>query len=157
MKSTEYWLIIGDLKNPQRGCVYIIKGNSLIDLRIPMNIKEFSIISGISAYTLRYYEKIGIFQEVNRNSSGHRNFTENDIVWAEFINRLKETGMPLEQIKQYAVLRNQGEHTAVARMNLLKNHAAALKKKILEENQHLNKIGEKIQYYEKLITDKESS
>lgn len=119
-----------------------------------MNIKEFSKISGISAHTLRYYEKIGIFQEVNRNDSGHRDFTENDILWAEFINRLKETGMPLEQIKQYAVLRKQGESTVHDRMNLLKNHANALKKRISEEKQHLNKIIEKIKYYEKIIADK---
>ena len=119
-----------------------------------MNIQEFSKISGISAHTLRYYEKIGIFLDVNRNSSGHRDFTKIDILWAEFINRLKETGMPLEQIKEYAVLRKQGEQTANARMSLLKNHAAVLKKQISEEKQHLKKINEKIKYYEKLITDK---
>jgi DNA-binding transcriptional MerR regulator len=119
-----------------------------------MNIKEFSKISGISAYTLRYYEKIGIFQEISRNDSGHRDFSENDILWAEFINRLKETGMPLEQIKKYAVLRKQGEHTAGARMKLLINHATALKKKISEEKQHLKKICEKIEYYEKILIKK---
>jgi DNA-binding transcriptional MerR regulator len=119
-----------------------------------MNIKEFSKVSGISAHTLRYYEKIGIFQEVRRNASGHRDFTENDILWAEFINRLKETGMPLEQIKQYAVLRKQGETTANARMNLLQDHANALKRKISEEKKHLRKINEKIKYYDKIISDK---
>ena len=119
-----------------------------------MNIKEFSKISGISAHTLRYYEKIGIFQKVNRNVSGHRDFTENDILWAEFIVRLKDTGMPLEQIKQYAALREQGARTANTRMNLLKVHANVLKKKILEEKRHLNKINEKIKYYEKIISDK---
>jgi len=118
-----------------------------------MNIKEFSKKSGISAYTLRYYEKIGIFQEVNRNDSGHRDFTENDILWAEFIHRLKETGMPLEQIKQYADLRTRGESTAKARMNLLQEHAYAVKKKIAEEKLHLKKINEKIAYYEKLISN----
>jgi DNA-binding transcriptional MerR regulator len=118
-----------------------------------MNIKEFSKISGISAYTLRYYEKIGIFQQINRNDSGHRDFSENDILWAEFINRLKETGMPLGQIKKYAVLRKQGEHTVSARMQLLINHATALKEKILVEEQHLKKICEKIEYYENILTN----
>jgi DNA-binding transcriptional MerR regulator len=56
-----------------------------------MNIKKFSEISGISAYTLRYYEKIGIFQEVMRNSSGHRDFTEKDLLWAEFIENRGQT------------------------------------------------------------------
>ena len=111
-----------------------------------MNIKEFSKITGISAHTLRYYEKIGILQEVKRNASGHRNYTERDIVWAEFINRLKETGMPLAQIKEYASLRKRGECTAKTRMNLLEQHALVLKQKITEEQQHLKKINETIRH-----------
>ncbi len=122
-----------------------------------MNIKAFSKISGISSYTLRYYEKIGIFQEIRRNASGHRDFTEKDLLWAEFINRLKETGMPLEQIKKYALLRQQGESTANARKTLLENHAAFLKKKISEEKRHLNKLEEKIDYYDKVILGEKSS
>jgi DNA-binding transcriptional MerR regulator len=116
-----------------------------------MNIKEFSKISGISSYTLRYYEKIGIFQEIRRDTNGHRDFTEKDLLWAEFINRLKETGMPLEQIKEYALLRQQGENTENARKNLLEDHASVLKNKISEEKQHLSKIKEKIKYYEENI------
>ncbi len=122
-----------------------------------LNIKEFSKISGISSHTLRYYEKIGIFQEIKRNASGHRDFAEKDLLWAEFINRLKETGMPLEQIKKYALLRQQGESTANARKVLLENHAAVLKKKISEEKRHLNKLEEKIKYYENVILGKKFS
>ncbi len=122
-----------------------------------MNIKEFSKISGISSCTLRYYEKIGIFQEIRRNASGHRDFTEKDLLWAEFIHRLKETGMPLKQIKKYALLRQQGESTANARKNLLEDHASVLKNKISEEKQHLSKIKEKIKYYKEVILDKKNS
>ncbi len=122
-----------------------------------LNIKEFSKISGISSYTLRYYEKIGIFQEIRRNASGHRTFTEKDLLWAEFINRLKETGMPLEQIKKYALLRQQGERTANTRKVLLEKHAAVLKKKISEEKRHLTKLEEKIKYYENVILGKKFS
>ena len=62
--------------------------------------------------------------------------------------------MPLKQIKKYAVLRKQGEQTANARMKLLIHHAVALEKKILDEKQHLNKISEKIKYYEKILINK---
>lgn len=124
--------------------------------KTPMNIKAFSKISGMSAYTLRYYEKIGIFQEISRNASGHRNFTEDDLLWAKFINRLKETGMPLEKIKEYAILRQKGKSTSNARMRLLKNHAIVLKNKISEEKRHLMKINEKIEYYENIVLDKKN-
>ncbi len=119
-----------------------------------MNITEFSEITGISAHTLRYYEKRGIFQEILRNASGHRNFSEHDVAWAEFINRLKETGMPLEKIKEYAQLREQGESTAPDRMQMLMAHAEHLKKKLAEDQQHLTKLKEKIRYYQDLIAEK---
>lgn len=122
-----------------------------------MNIKEFSRFSGISSYTLRYYEKIGIFQKISRNASGHRDYTEKDLLWAEFINRLKETGMPLKEIKNYAFLRQRGESTANARKNLLEDHASVLENKISQEKQHLRKINEKIEYYETVILGKETS
>lgn len=121
-----------------------------------MNIQEFSRLSGISAHTLRYYEKIGIFHPVNRNASGHRDYCDKDILWAEFIKRLKETGMVLRQIKYYADLRSEGDSTVYTRMELLKNHANELKKKIAQEKHHLQKINEKISFYETAITRKVS-
>ncbi len=65
--------------------------------------------------------------------------------------------MPLEQIKKYALLRQQGESTANARKILLENHAAVLKKKISEEKRHLNRLEEKIEYYKNVILGKKSS
>lgn len=115
-----------------------------------MNIKKFSEITGIPAHTIRYYEKIRIFRGVNRNSSGHRSFTDNDIAWAEFIKRLKDTGMPLDKILEYADLRERGEHTAGSRMTILKNHAALLEERISIENSNLEKLKEKIIFYENL-------
>ena len=115
-----------------------------------MNIKEFAQATGISAYTIRYYEKIGIIRNVRRNSSGHRSFTSKDISWVEFIKRLKDTGMPLEQIQEYADLREEGDHTAGSRMALLQAHAGVLAEKIRREENHLQKLREKITYYENL-------
>lgn len=59
-----------------------------------MTIGEFSVITGISAYTLRYYEKKGLLR-VNRDSGGRRDYSEDDIEWVKFIRRLKDTGMLL--------------------------------------------------------------
>lgn len=118
-----------------------------------MNIKEFSKITRLSAHTLRFYEKIGILMGVQRNSSGHRIFTEKEIAWAEFVNRLKDTGMPLEKIKEYASLREQGNSTANARMELLLQHALDVEKKIENEKKHLDKIKEKIKFYERMINE----
>jgi len=116
-----------------------------------MDIQTFSKITGISAHTLRYYEKIGIFRNVNRNSSGHRSFSDSDVLWAEFIKRLKDTGMALGEILEYADLREKGEHTIDLRMALLKKHANLLEEKISFEKRNLEKLNDKIKYYENLM------
>ena len=117
-----------------------------------MNIKKFSIVTNISAHTLRYYEKIGLLKQIERNSSGHRYFTQKDVVWVEFIKRLKETGMPLKQILKYADLRAIGISTSGLRMQILEEHALMLEEKIAEEQSHLQMLKTKIQHYSKIVT-----
>ncbi|HSC85560.1 MAG TPA: MerR family transcriptional regulator [Pseudomonas sp.] len=116
-----------------------------------MNIQRFAELTGLSAHTLRYYEKIGLLRHVQRGSNGHRHFTPADIQWVEFIKRLKETGMPLEDIQQYANLREQGDSTATERMSLLQQHAQSLEQRIATESAHLLKLQEKIRHYRELI------
>ncbi|MGL1932771.1 MAG: MerR family transcriptional regulator [Desulfotalea sp.] len=115
-----------------------------------MNIKKFSELTGMSSHTIRYYEKIGVFRQINRNDSGHRSFTEKDLVWAEFIKRLKDTGMSIKKILEYANLREQGPHTSNNRMQILESHANILEEKILSEQSNLEKLKEKIEYYKDL-------
>lgn len=93
-----------------------------------MTIGEFSVITGISAYTLRYYEKKGLLW-VNRDSGGRRDYSEDDIKWVKFIQRLKDTGMLLWDIKHYSDLRYQGDDTMAERMELLIQH----RKSVAEE------------------------
>ncbi len=118
-----------------------------------MNIQEFAELTKISAYTIRYYEKIGLLRNINRNSSGHRSFTEGDIVWADFIKRLKDTGMSLQEICRYAELRDEGKHSAQNRMQLLQAHTKILEERIAVETLHLQKLNEKIKFYETLNMD----
>lgn len=122
-----------------------------------MNISEFAKRCGLSQHTLRYYEKIGLLPEIARNGSNHRNYSERDIAWMEFIKRLKETNMPLADIQRYAVLREQGESTEPERRQLLAAHAEKLESTIRNDMEHLKKLGEKIALYEKNIREKKSA
>lgn len=119
-----------------------------------INIQSFSKLTGVSAHTIRYYEKIGVLKHVARNASGHRFFTSKDIDWIGFVIRLKEMGMPLDNIKLYADLREKGESTSQQRKQLLQEHVLILEEKIALESLHLNKIKEKIIYYEDVINNK---
>lgn len=112
-----------------------------------MNIREFSELTGLSPYTLRYYEKIGLLASVPRNASGHRQYSPMHGEWARFIVRLKKTGMPLAQIIDYAALREQGDETASQRKQLLEHHAAMLEKRIAHDLEHLAALKDKIAYY----------
>lgn len=113
-----------------------------------MNVSEFSKYVGINPHTVRYYDKMGLLDDVYRLPSGHRYFQEKDIVWFEFIQRLKETGMPIEQIRIYAALRKEGKTTLSSRQDILKEHSAKLHQKIQTQQQHLVKLNDKINLYQ---------
>nr|WP_321466628.1 MerR family transcriptional regulator [uncultured Desulfobulbus sp.] len=112
-----------------------------------MRIQEFAAACGLSAHTLRYYEKIGLLPQVERNAGNHRRYSEQDVQWIRFIRRLKDTNMPLAQIQQYARLRAQGPETQEARMQLLIDHAQRLEEAIAQEQEHLHNLQQKIRFY----------
>lgn len=115
-----------------------------------MNIKQFSELTQVSAYTLRYYEKIGLLKQVSRSANGHRSFSAKDVDWVGFIKRLKDMGMELKKIQQYADLREQGESTSGQRKQLLVEHVLVVEKRIKVEVSNLEKIKQKIQYYNEI-------
>ena len=77
-------------------------------------IRTLAQLSGVSAHTLRFYEAEGILKPAARGENGHRRYLPSDIQWLEFVLRLKQTGMPLAEIRQYAALRAEGETTVPA-------------------------------------------
>ncbi len=112
-----------------------------------VNVKEFSKLTGLSAHTLRYYEKIGLLKNINRNQSGHRVYSPKDTDWINFVIRLKDTGMPLQEILSYASMRSNGSETLVCRQQLLENHRLNLKSHIQKQQEHLEALEHKIQLY----------
>ena len=69
-----------------------------------MTIAEVSAKYGLSADTLRYYERIGLLPEVKRNKSGIRDYTEEDCRWVEFIKCMRSAGLPIEVLIEYMAL-----------------------------------------------------
>ncbi|WP_315073776.1 MerR family transcriptional regulator [uncultured Clostridium sp.] len=119
-------------------------------------IGEFSKKFDISIDTLRYYEKIGLIYP-ERDNVNKRIYSEKDIEWLKFIIRLKETNMPIKQIKYYSKLRYEGDNTIKERLELLNEHMNRLKaeKEKIEENmQHLK---EKIIIYNDMMEKNKNS
>jgi len=113
-----------------------------------MNMKEFSLCVGLSAHTLRYYEKIGLIKNIQRNTSGHRSYTKKEVDWVGFIVRLKETGMALENILPVrGNYERSGVMTVFERQQLLERHKERLKAHIVLQQNHLEALDRKIDLY----------
>lgn len=95
-----------------------------------MTIREISARTGVSADTLRYYERMGIIPAVPRTSSGVRNYDENFVEWIGFIQTLKGAGMSLEAIADYISLAKLGEGTCQQRKKILAQARDMLLQKI---------------------------
>lgn len=115
------------------------------------SIGEFSTLTKIGIYTLRYYEKENLIIP-NRKQNGRRCYGETDVIWMQFIKRLKDTEMPIKEIKKYAELRAVGDSTMNERMEMLIKHRTALKEKIAKSNEHLEKLNDKINYYKAAVS-----
>ncbi len=115
-----------------------------------LTIQEMSAATNVSAHTLRYYERIGLLRDVKRNAQGYRVYSQYNITWIEFLLRLRDTGMPIAEIQQFAELRSQGDGTASARRQMLDQHQQQLQHQLIQLQDHLTHIGDKIQYYREL-------
>ena len=121
-----------------------------------MTITQVSKKFDLSQDTLRYYERIGLIPNVNRNKSGIRNYTEEDCRWVEFIKCMRGAGLPIEVLIEYVALFQQGNETIDARKELLKEQRAQLAQKMEDMKETLDRLDYKIERYEKGIVAKES-
>ena len=87
-----------------------------------MKIGELAKRSGLSTYTIRYYERIGLLPYADRDRSGQRDYDASILTWIEFLDRLKTTGMPIREMLHYAALRERGVGTEAERNALLVQH-----------------------------------
>jgi len=114
-------------------------------------ISDIAKLLGITAHTLRYYEKEGIIAPI-RNPSGERVYDDSNLAWLRFMMRLKQTQMPISQIKEYAHLYLEGEHTTQARLNLLEDHRNAVQSQIRNLTATEKVLKDKIAAYKNSIT-----
>jgi DNA-binding transcriptional MerR regulator len=114
------------------------------------SIKDISTLSGISEYTLRYYEKNGLIHSISRDCKGRRQYLENDLGWIHFLVRLRTTGMSIRQMQEIAELRRQGPKTSKKRRLLLEAHKEKLAEDIKKLQEHMEALVTKIKDYRKL-------
>lgn len=116
-----------------------------------LTIAEAAEISGVSAHTLRYYERAGLIGGVDRAASGHRRYGEHDLAWIHTIQCLRATGMPIRDIRRFADLARSSENTLEARLALLEEHRVAVQAQLDEVRGHMAFIDRKIATYKERI------
>lgn len=115
---------------------------------LTMNIKDASEKSGVSADTIRYYERIGLIPPVHRNENGVRKFGAEDLRWIQFSRQMRRAGLSIEALIDYLALFREGEHTLEVRVELLKEQRVDLKNRINIMQEALDRLDFKIKNYD---------
>lgn len=115
-----------------------------------MTIDEVAKRTGLTAYTLRYYERIGLIATVTRAASGQRRYSEADMAWLEFLLRLRTTNMPIGKMQAFAKLRGAGDSTMPDRRQMLEEHLTDVQAKIEAMQQSAEALHAKIEHYRSL-------
>jgi DNA-binding transcriptional MerR regulator len=101
------------------------------DLPEQLSIAEAAEVTGLTAHTLRYYERIGLIR-VGRDKAGYRCYDRQALARIAFITRLRLSDMPISTISQYLELVEQGEETAPQRLALMEEHRAMIRRRLCE-------------------------
>ena len=120
-----------------------------------MTIKQVSEKYGISADTLRYYEKTGLIPDVPRTPGGIRDYDETACGWVEFIMCMRNAGLPIDVLSNYVELCKQGDGTVEERKQILIRQREQLIEKIESLNASLERLDFKINYYDEVILKRE--
>lgn len=110
------------------------------------SISKVAEMTGVSAYTLRYYEKIGLLESPQRKNGGIREYSESDLQFITFLNSLKKTGMSLEDIAEFIK-----DGCILKRLDEARDISPSIEKRITILSKHLNKMEDRQKELEGII------
>ncbi|MCI5793936.1 MAG: MerR family transcriptional regulator [Ruminococcus sp.] len=111
-------------------------------------VGEMAKLLGVTASTLRYYDKEGLLPFVERSSGGIRMFRESDIEWLRVIECMKKAGMSIKDIRQYIELALKGDDTIELRLMMFRRQKEVLQHKMAEMQHTMAMVEYKCWYYE---------
>ena len=121
------------------------------------SIQEVSNKTGLTAHTLRYYEKEGLISGVERSQGGFRQYTDEDLERLGLICCLKNTGMSIQEIARCVQLPHEGDHTLEERVELLRAHREQVLARMAEMQKHLEKVTWKLNFFTEKLKAYEAS
>ena len=121
-----------------------------------LSIGEVARQTGLSIYTLRYYDELGLLPEVKRLDNGHRVFDEDVLGWINVLKCLRATQMPLADIQCFTQLAQQGVVTIAQQRALLEAHRREVERRMGEVEEAIALIDHKIEYMREMEGKKEA-
>lgn len=112
-----------------------------------MNIKSASDLLGISADTIRYYERVGLVPPITRTTTGIRDFKEHDIEALEFIKCFRSAGVSVDSLVDYMSLYQKGDGTIGERLGILEAEKKKIEERLSQLQAALNRLNLKIKHY----------
>ena len=123
-----------------------------LDAPLSLTITEAAERTGLTPYTLRYYERDGLMlSDVGRSASGHRRYSQEDLGWIDMLTRLRATGMPIRDVRRYAELVRADDGNEQVRLDMLRAHREQVLAQLAEVTEHLGAIDRKIGIYERAV------
>ena len=110
-------------------------------------IGEMAKMLDVAPSTLRYYDKEGLLPFVERTEGGIRMFKESDYEGLTIINCLKNSGMPLKDIKVFLEMVNQGDASIEQRLELIEKQRGRVLQQMEDLQQILKILDFKVWYY----------
>lgn len=121
------------------------------------SIQDVSKKTGLSAHTLRYYEKEGLLVDVERTPGGFRQYSDADLESLNLICCLKNTGMSLQEITRFLELTHQGDQTLKERVELLQAHREQVINRMQEMQIYLDKVTWKLNFFSEKLREYEEN
>lgn len=116
-----------------------------------MTIAETSKKYGLTADTLRYYERIGLIPPVPRTKGGVRNYDDASCGWIELVKCMRSAGVQIEALIEYGALCRQGEGTEERRKEILLEQRALLLGRMEKMQRSLDRLDYKIANYDQIL------
>lgn len=114
-------------------------------------VKQVAEKLGISAHTVRFYDKEGLFPNLSRDEHNVRLFSDADLEWVHVVQCLRETGMPLAEVKAFVQLSLQGDATIPTRHQILQHQVRKVEEDLAAMERRINTLRKKFAYYDALV------
>jgi DNA-binding transcriptional MerR regulator len=117
-----------------------------------LSVKDAANQTGVTVYTLHYYEREGLLR-TSRTQSGHRRYAESDLGWIRILTCLRQTGMPIRKMREFAALVQQDQTNIPERIRMLEEHRSDVLANIAELGRNLEHVEGKIRHYRQVLAD----